>query len=195
MPLTNPNERGSKVAKAVQLHDAPVCKGGLPEFPKFIIRTETVQYGRTRKWKARWLCQCGQEFESLVDNVTRRHTTSCGCVQKERRHLSFPKHGHFIGDKPTPTYKSWQAMLARCTNPKHPAYESYAGRGIKICEAWMTFEWFLADMGERPAGKTLDRYPDNDGNYEPGNCRWATMLEQNRNRRPPKKRKPTPSPG
>jgi hypothetical protein len=177
------------MARAVQLHDAPVCKGGLPEFPKFIIRTVTVPRGRCRQWKALWRCRCGIEFEAYVTNVTRGHTTSCGCVQQERRHLSFPKHGHFIGDKPTPTYKSWQAMIARCTNPKHPAYKHYAGRGITICAAWLgSFPQFLADMGARPDGLTLDR-KDNSGNYEPGNCRWATVLEQNRNRRPPKKRK------
>jgi hypothetical protein len=178
------------MARAVQLHEPPVCKGGLPEFPKFIVRTEFVQYGRARKWKALWECRCGNRFESLVDNVTRRHTTSCGCVQQEVRHLSFPKHGHFIGDKPTATYKSWQSMIARCTNPNHPAYKDYGGRGITICQAWIrSFEQFLADMGERPHGLTLDRWPNNNGNYEPGNCRWATRSEQSRNRRTQRKRK------
>lgn len=79
------------MAKAVQLHDAPICKGGLPEFPKFIVRTEAIQYGRGRSWKARWLCRCGREFEAMVTNVTRRHTTSCGCVQQERRHSVIPE--------------------------------------------------------------------------------------------------------
>lgn len=73
-------------------------------------------------------------------------------------------------------------MLARCDNPKNPAYPRYGGRGITVCDRWRTFEGFLADMGERPAGKSIERI-NNDGNYEPGNCRWATAKEQNLNTR------------
>lgn len=78
----------------------------------------------------------------------------------------------------TPTYSSWIHMRDRVLNPKHVHYDRYGGRGITICERWDKFKNFLADMGERPTGKTLDRYPDPDGNYEPDNCRWATPEEQ-----------------
>lgn len=76
----------------------------------------------------------------------------------------------------TPTYNSWAKMTDRCLNSGFTQFKDYGGRGIKICERWRQFENFLADMGERPKGKELDRI-DNDGNYEPGNCRWATHKE------------------
>jgi ribosomal protein L15 len=88
-------------------------------------------------------------------------------------------HGH-VG---TQTHNSWRDMLARCYQPGNPSYSSYGGRGITVCDRWKQFEQFLADMGERPAGTTLDRI-NVDGMYEPANCRWATPKEQTANRRP-----------
>jgi hypothetical protein len=81
-----------------------------------------------------------------------------------------------------PTWRSWREMLARCQNPNNDRYASYGGRGIKVCDRWQLFENFLADMGERPDGTSLDRI-DNDGNYEPSNCRWADAFEQQANTR------------
>ena len=90
-------------------------------------------------------------------------------------------HGHIIGGHASPTYITWHHMIRRCRDPKFHKYEFYGARGIKVCERWLKFQNFLADMGERPEGKTLDRFPDNRGGYEPGNCRWATPREQQRN--------------
>lgn len=87
-------------------------------------------------------------------------------------------------DKATPTYRSWVSMLARCNNPKASNYARYGGRGIRVCERWHSFEVFLADVGERQPGTTLDRFPDPNGNYEPGNVRWATPKQQAESRRP-----------
>lgn len=79
------------------------------------------------------------------------------------------------------TYKTWEGMLSRCTNANHPAYARYGGRGISVCERWLDFGNFLTDVGERPDGTSIDRYPDPDGDYEPGNWRWATRIEQRHN--------------
>lgn len=94
-------------------------------------------------------------------------------------------HGHASRKGTSAEYWTWKNMKARCLSPTNPQYSNYGGRGIRICERWLAnFENFLADMGSRPSSKhSLDRYPDNNGNYEPGNVRWATQQQQTRNRR------------
>ncbi len=94
-----------------------------------------------------------------------------------------PIHGRSGVAAKCPTYSTWKSMNRRCYYELHKSFADYGGRGVKVCERWHDFEAFMEDMGERPAGKTLDRYPDKNGDYEPGNCRWATMTEQQRNRR------------
>ena len=98
------------------------------------------------------------------------------------------KHGHTwrVGKTAlaTPTYDAWHNMIQRCTNPRSPEYRNYGARGIAVCQPWRRFEVFLHDVGERPAPHlTLERI-NNDGNYEPGNVKWATRREQRRNQRP-----------
>lgn len=122
------------------------------------------------------LCDCGTVH--TVSRVSWTRASSCGCWRRERAASLNVTHG--MTD--TPTYKSWRAMLQRVLYTGSIDYDRYGGRGITVCERWLKFENFLADMGERPEGRTLDRI-DVDGNYEPSNCRWATIEVQQTNRR------------
>lgn len=93
------------------------------------------------------------------------------------------KHGHAIDGRWSKTYSSWQAMVARCTSPNNGAFPAYGAKGVTVCTRWRcSFTDFLADMGERPPNTVLDRWPNRRGNYEPGNCRWATYAQSNRNK-------------
>jgi hypothetical protein len=125
-------------------------------------------------------CACGTEqFRCRLANLRNGTTKSCGCLRREAGQRN-ATHGM----TKTPEYRAWQSMRARCTDPTDKSFIHYGGRGIAVCQAWEeSFETFLADMGRRPTAKhSIDR-EKNDGNYEPGNCRWATRLQQTRNRR------------
>lgn len=121
------------------------------------------------------LCECGKNRSVRTQSLMRGESTSCGCYHKEK----VTTH-NMTG---LPTFKSWESMKQRCTNENSPDYHRYGERGIKICDRWInSFDAFLADMGIRPLGTSLERI-DSDGNYEPLNCKWATSSEQNRNKR------------
>jgi hypothetical protein len=130
--------------------------------------------------ECRYLCKCacGQTTEVLKQNLKTGHTKSCGCLRATVMRNISTTHGQ----SKTPTYKSWKSMRARCLNSKNPRYGDYGGRGITICNAWDQFETFLKDMGDCPHKHTLERKNVN-GNYEKGNCVWATRKQQSLNTR------------
>lgn len=128
-------------------------------------------------------CDCGSRCEALSKDLRSGHKASCGCLKSEQGRRAAKTHGATSHQTRSGEYRSWSSMRTRCTNPNYHYWHRYGGRGITVCDEWaQSFERFLADMGPRPPGTSLDRFPNNDGNYEPGNCRWATRSEQRANR-------------
>lgn len=123
-------------------------------------------------------CECGTARLVAIGALTSGRSASCGCLSAEMSAARRTTHG-LSGSR---THNIWVDMKARCLNERHPAFARYGGRGITVCERWMTFENFLEDMGECPEGLSIDRNRNNDG-YEPSNCTWATPKEQANNRR------------
>jgi hypothetical protein len=140
--------------------------------------------------EAVWICycDCGTKRDVTGHSLRSGNSTNCGCLRRENLRKRRTRHGHCSGGRSTLAYTRWLAMLQRCFDPNHERYCYYGGRGVTVCDRWLKFENFYVDMDDPPPGQWLDRR-DNDGNYEPGNCRWTTPTEQARNRRPPKRKR------
>jgi hypothetical protein len=146
---------------------------------RFGRRVVTEYLGKNRKGKAIWmcLCDCGTLSPSLGNILRSGQAQSCGCLQKDKASTNNKASSH-------PEYRCWVAMISRCYNENRKDYHHYGGRGITVCDRWkFDFFAFQSDMGPRPGpGYSIERM-DNHGNYEPGNCVWATQAKQTNNKR------------
>lgn len=143
-------------------------------FGKLVVRAKAPSANGSARWEC--ICDCGGTAVETTHRLTAGERRSCGCLKSE------PKHGHATRGAKSRTYRAWESMMSRCYRPSAGGYQFYGGRGIKVCERWHAFPDFLSDMGECAADLTLERN-DANADYGPGNCRWATRQEQDRNKR------------
>lgn len=161
------------------------------KFGRLTVVSKAATRGNKSFWKCR--CECGADGEFGGVQMRSGKTRSCGCLQKEELRARRLRHGATTRGDRWPEWGIWRAMINRCHRPKTEAFERYGARGIVVCDRWRSgvaahglsgFECFIADMGRRPAPDLSIERRNNDGNYEPSNCCWATASEQAANRRP-----------
>ena len=152
-------------------------------FGRLLVVASAGFVNRRQRWLCR--CDCGTTTTTRTDTLRAGTTSSCGCLNSALVRASLTKHSQAKRGAKSHLYRAWVAMKTRCLNPRYSQYKYWGGRGISIAPEWINdFSRFAQDVGEPPFPKaTLDRV-DNDGDYRPGNVRWATRAEQNRNQRP-----------